>query len=145
VPAWSYWWWVSEQRNFVRRRRQYWRHKFSGQANTGGSARAGERVVPVERMAQQVPQEVTVPKRALMRASLPMSMRMYRCFPNARRALFSLPCLLHRTWRTVFGQVDRRSANRHRSDPEFASCVSSTHGSLQYSFTLALEDGAQQG
>jgi hypothetical protein len=26
-------------------------------------------------------------------------------------------------------------------DPEFASCVSSTHGSLQYSFTLALEDG----
>jgi len=54
---------------------------------------------------------------------------------------FRWPCLLHRTWRTVFGQVDRRSANRHRSDPEFASCVSSTHGSLQYSFTLALEDG----
>ena len=26
-------------------------------------------------------------------------------------------------------------------DPEFASCVSSTNGSLQYSFTLALEDG----
>jgi hypothetical protein len=26
-------------------------------------------------------------------------------------------------------------------DPEFASCVSSSNGSLQYSFTLALEDG----
>ena len=26
-------------------------------------------------------------------------------------------------------------------DPDFASCVSSTNGSLQYSFTLALEDG----
>jgi hypothetical protein len=26
-------------------------------------------------------------------------------------------------------------------DPEFSSCVSSTNGSLQYSFTLALEDG----
>ena len=26
-------------------------------------------------------------------------------------------------------------------DPEFASCVSSTNGGLQYSFTLALEDG----
>jgi hypothetical protein len=26
-------------------------------------------------------------------------------------------------------------------DPEFASCVSSTHGSLQYGFTLALGDG----
>ena len=60
-----------------------------GQANTGGSAGAGGMSNSGGRMAPQVPQEVTVPKRASMRASLPMSMRTYRCFPNARWALFS--------------------------------------------------------
>jgi len=76
-----------------------------------------------------------------MRASLPMSMRMYRCFPNARRALFSLALSAPPDLEDRIRASCRRSANRHRSDPEFAFLRFQHPCSLQYSFTLALEDG----